>query len=552
MDWRFGHEWKSGYFRNHDFYEKRNTPYDAKYPWELARLSFVPLLIQGAALDRDRRTEWIDQATRIVTDWERSNPLAHSIGWYPMEVAMRTISLTFALEMCLAMGEDRAETLSPLLRLLTTHGIFLFRNVEYTDVRGNHYAADIAALLLIGLVLGEHYPEAASWVSYAQATIPHEIESQFLPDGVNFEKSVSYHRLVTELFLVSLVALERSGFMLASETRERLHHACRYTAAYVRPDGLSPNVGDNDDARVLNFDLLPLRDHRNLALLAASFFRDPDLIVSPVSMASLAWLLGQEGVDWATRHSGMSSTRDVAAAFLDGGVVVVRRSENYLWMDVGEVGLSGRGGHGHNDLLSFEVLLDGFPLVVDPGSYMYTATPEWRDRFRSTAYHNGLRIDFTEIAPLSGMWRIGNDAQPTAVRVHIHPHEVYVEAGHTGYERLLPPVKHLRRLTFDMDASRLTCVDNVRGSGAHVAERFLHFDPRLEVQADKELMILSCDGRRWVVRWNEPSTVARIEKQWVSAGYGVKEEAAVLILTSEFVESADLQFVIEPWAGGSQ
>ncbi len=50
--------------------------------------------------------------------------------------------------------------------------------------------------------------------------------------------------------------------------------------------------------------------------------------------------------------------------------------------------MRGRGGHGHNDILSFELFLNGFNVVTDCGAYLYTASREWRNRFRSTAFHN--------------------------------------------------------------------------------------------------------------------------------------------------------------------
>jgi hypothetical protein len=37
-------------------------------------------------------------------------------------------------------------------------------------------------------------------------------------------------------------------------------------------------------------------------------------------------------------------------------------------------------------------MLDGEDIIVDTGTYVYTPYPEWRNKFRSTAFHNTIEI----------------------------------------------------------------------------------------------------------------------------------------------------------------
>jgi hypothetical protein len=542
-DWRWNYVWKPAYFRSYDFYSRhREVPYDVKVPWELSRMGFVLPILQNAALDPEG--DWIEPAAAIVADWERQNPLAYTVNWSPMEAAMRGINLLLALEMLLVLGESRARVLAPVLRLITTHGTFVWRTLEYTDVRGNHYTAQLIALLLFGLALHEWYPESRRWLDYALKTIPSEITLQFFPDGVNFEKSVPYHRLVTELFLLGVIALERASLAIEPAAKERLRAACGYTAAYTRPDGLSPNVGDNDDARVFGFDPVPLRDHRALVGVAAAVFDDADLHAAVGSMsASLAWFLGLKGLQARDRPG--ATRKACTRYFSEGGVVVTRAGDNFLWVDVGEVGLTGRGGHGHNDLLSFELMLQGIPVVVDPGSFVYTGDPTARDLFRSTAYHNGLRLDSTELAPMAGMWTIGNHAVPHDVEVQTVGVMVTVRASHAGYRRLPDPVLHTREIKFNVQEGALFCTDYLECTGRHEAERFLHLDPLVEVSTKGHQAHLSVGAQSWVVQWEE-TTEARIDTGWVSPDYGVRQTSKILVLTDIVEGGARLSFAIRP------
>jgi hypothetical protein len=544
-DWRWGKTWKQAYFRSYDFYSRAlEEPSDVRVTWELSRLGFVLPILQNAALEPEGR--WIDAAIAIISDWERQNPLAYSVNWYPMEASMRSINLIFALEMLLALGESRTTVLVPLLRLITAHGVFVWRTLEYTDIRGNHYAANLIALLLCGLTLRGWYAEAQRWLDYAVKAIPAEIVLQFLPDGVNVEKSIAYHRLVTELFLVGMIAMERAGWVLNSVVKERIHLACSYTAAYIRPDGLAPNVGDNDDARVLAFDPIPARNHSSLTTVAGAIFDEPALQADTTACASLIWLLGRQGIEASNKLD--TSPRSGTQHFREGGVVVVREGDNFLWLDIGEVGLAGRGGHGHNDLLSFELVLQGRPLIVDPGSYVYTGDPVARDLFRSTAYHNGLRIDGIELAPMSGMWSIGNQAIPHDIEIKRLGTVTIIHASHDGYRRLADPVVHTRDIQFAPQAGTFSCTDHLACIGLHKAERYLHLNSTVEIVLGKKHAILSSEDRAWRVRW-DGVTKAHVHTGWVSPGYGVRHQANILVLTGAVEGCTTFSYMIEPLVG---
>jgi hypothetical protein len=80
-------------------------------------------------------------------------------------------------------------------------------------------------------------------------------------------------------------------------------------------------------------------------------------------------------------------------AFPDFGVYVLRRGRWILVFRCGSVGQNGRGGHAHNDQLSIELCVDGTPVIVDTGTYLYTPIPRFRNQFRSTGAHNTLTLD---------------------------------------------------------------------------------------------------------------------------------------------------------------
>ena len=539
VDWRCLHSWPSLYFNRYDFYAPRSVPFDVKVPWELGRLGFLLPLLQNAALDAS--CDWIGEAHRILLDWENNNPLAFSINWNPMQSSMRTMALVLALEMMIALGERCPSLLAPFVRQIALQGEFLHRTLEYTDIRGNHYTANLVALLLTGLVLERAYPPASRWVSLAERELPRECELQFLPDGVNFEKTTAYHVLVTELFLTAALALQRRGFSPSPVFHDRLRSACRYTAACLRPDGKLPIVGDNDNARVFTFDPFSCGAQPFLTL-AASHYRDAACKTAAGSLHALVpWLLGEEGVAQWNRLEPASP--DGLHWFQEGGVVIARGPSFYFFMDVGEVGMQGRGGHGHNDLASFELGWEGVPLIIDQGCPVYTADLAMRDRFRSTFSHNTLAVDHTEIAPLLGTWRIGDQAQPRNVSVMEAGGRFTVRVAHEGYRRLPDPLTHTRTVELDPSEGILRCEDYLETRGSHRVDRFLHFDPRVQLHLSENRLAFRVEDVQGEIDWPSP-TSARLEEASVSPAYGVIQKSKKLVLSDTIQESTRLEFVL--------
>src|SRR5205823_4513651 len=88
-----------------------------------------------------------------------------------------------------------------------------------------------------------------------------------------------------------------------------------------------------------------------------------------------------------------SAARIGSSALTDTGYYVSRvADEQHLVIDGGAHGYR-NGGHAHSDALSVSLTVRGVPLLIDTGTGCYTADPELRDRFRSTALHNTLVLD---------------------------------------------------------------------------------------------------------------------------------------------------------------
>ena len=101
-----------------------------------------------------------------------------------------------------------------------------------------------------------------------------------------------------------------------------------------------------------------------------------------------------------------SNTHDLlrdlqSSAFTGMGCYVFRAPKLYLAVRCGEIGLAGLGAHAHCDQLAIELVLNGKELARDPGTYLYTPFPDWRNAYRSAAAHHVPRTPGREPGKLA-------------------------------------------------------------------------------------------------------------------------------------------------------
>jgi uncharacterized heparinase superfamily protein len=236
-----------------------------------------------------------------------------------------------------------------------------------------------------------------------------------------------------------------------------------------------------------------------------------------------AWEAEWWGLEWP-RDDAQPST-PASALFRDAGVAVMRAGRDHcLFVTNGVVGTKGFGNHKHNDQLSFEYHHGGVPLVVDPGSFVYTSDFDARNRFRRTSSHNTVQVDGEEQNELKPDWIFRLFETSSAEHVSFAETADCVEyvGRHHGYERFDRPVLHERTLRLSKRDGALTVVDMLRGQGEHLLRWHFHLAPAVDAtQVSPATVQLSVEQRRWTLRVPDDLAVS-IGTAGYSPSYGVQ------------------------------
>ena len=402
---------------------------EVKWPWELSRCQHLPLL--ALAYRQTRDPTYRSAVESQCASWQCANPVEIGVNWRcTMDVAIRAANWAVALALLTDGGERSAWVDNALARVLE-HVRFVSRTLEFGAVRGNHYVADLAGLVVAAAPFADS-PEGRHYLHRAASLLSREMGEQTLDDGCIHEASTSYHRLSCELFLV---AGQVAG-ALAPDAFDQDAYAAgvgrmlAFVTDISRDDGSCPMIGDADDGR-----FLPV----------AGYGEDP---------RSFAHLFAQADC--------LRASAPTHSAYPSGGFFVLAQRDAHVVIRCGPVGMEGLGSHAHNDQLSFELMGFGHPLVIDPGLYAYTSDVEARNRFRATAAHSTPQIGAREQAPLDRVFGLEDRAQARCL-------EWRNDAGvqiFRGRHRAYFPLEVERRLALSPMGVTVDIDDRVLGGGA--------------------------------------------------------------------------------------
>ncbi len=343
---------------------------DIRGLWEAGRLQHLTSLIEYARQNRDLpEMEHIRQFVRNeVLRWLDSNPFLYGPHYMSaMECGLRAPVLFYCLKFLDNIDELESDRISDALY---RHGWWIFRRLSLHSSLGNHTVAESVGLIFAGAVFRGR-GEGKRWLARGIELLNLELEHQVLADGGPAEQSLGYHRFVLDLYWLAIDFLESNNLHDCASLKGRLLSGEEFLAAFCASNSSQPAIGDSDDGYAVAPGVFPGRS-------------------IPPSVSTRCRTFPVSG--YSTIRTG-------------GGVT--------LCFDHGPLGMSPLFNHGHADALSITLAKDGVQILVDPGTYRYNGSPEWRRYFKGTSAHNTVCIDGEDQAvrkpALSGVILIGRN-----------------------------------------------------------------------------------------------------------------------------------------------
>jgi len=488
-----------------------NKGVDVIFPWETSRCQF--LIAWGQNYFNTGEVNYYYKFKNTILNWLKENPFLYGINWTsPMDASIRATNWIIACELF----DEELRNDDNLKKVITIslqqHADFILKFMGKRH--NNHAVSHYAGLLFITTFLITK--RSRKLQKKAIKGLEWCMKSQVFGDGVDSEYALCYHRLVLEMFAFSAILSKANNIILSDRYYNSLFKMFEFTAAYIDHKGIAPQVGDNDSGRFLILDDSYENDHSYLLDIGLKIFDYNFLTLAEKRSGNLLkWLPDFEKVE----VPGDFRITDKSISFSEGGFYFLKNDKFFVSVNGNAINKKSITGHMHFDFSSFTISFRGNPIIIDPGTYLYTPDLVMRNMFKGLESHNvSFPADLNpEIFKSKGYFGIG-DKWPIISDLSFDYNQIFLKIiyGDESIERTIKLAdnsiyvkdvgdslikSHLHtRLKFNIDGSRLisdilnieTNTRNIEIESSHFSERYGHISgesSRIILTGDKEINI---------------------------------------------------------------
>jgi hypothetical protein len=322
---------------------------DIKVPWELSRFNHA--LILGTAFEQTGQQKYAKAFVNQVLDWIKENPYLLGPNWVcPMDVGIRALNWVVGFEYCKTAEIDE-KNWQTIVESLYNHLVYLENNWETGSKTSNHYLSDLIGYFALTWFFTD-IPSMKKRQDWCYKELLVEFEKQVQADGTDYEGSTSYHKLVTEIYYLFYLFCQENNMPVPDQFVVKLQKMFEFIDW-----SNGTTIGDDDSGKIL----------------------------IGVNETLIKRMIGK-------KNQGQKF-------FPQFGLSVFKTDKLHVTLRHHVYQKNQPSGHFHNDANSITLAVDGIPVIVDLGSYLYTASSVWRNRFRSVQYHNTFFFKDKEPVP---------------------------------------------------------------------------------------------------------------------------------------------------------
>ncbi|MGD9817658.1 MAG: alginate lyase family protein [Desulfomonilaceae bacterium] len=471
-------EWPKDFYWRINYNDQPETKgRDVKLNWEVNRLQF--LLTLGACYRFSGEEVFAQSARSLLKSWLESILYPLGTQWSSnLEVALRVLLLTRSCILFSGSDDWDEKFLLRVMASIELHLNHLENELTLHHTQGNHLLGEAASLMQVS-ILCPFLKKSAQRIEKSSKILNGLIPNLILPDGIYAEQSTSYAKFILEFLLPIVIPRDPGCDKLSSEVKHLIHKSLHALNDISDERCIAPMIGDSDSGSALGFYLDDYWDMSWLLVCGSKIFNDPGLAQKIKAMPPEGMLfLGTDGVDCfksncseAQKGSDPRTSNPLFYNFPNGGLIKAQSQGVSVIFDVGPLGKSPGYEHGHSDGLSVQLWIDDFPVLIDPGTYIYNGNPGWRKYFKGSSAHNVFQFNGLDQSKPLGSFRWISSPGISLLKAEVLEEQFYLSGTIT-----LAGVTWTRHV-FTLPDDIFVILDDIRSVSRTQVKMNLVFDP---------------------------------------------------------------------------
>ena len=411
----------------------------------------------------------------LIENWIDNSPFAYGDGWHPYTISLRLTNWISVYPVFKDMIKAETEFDSKLKESLYLQYRYLQQNLE-KDVLGNHYFENIKALIIGSVFFAENKIK-----NKFKAELLKQLEEQILEDGMHFELSPMYHKIVLEDLIKITYWLKDDG--IYTQLITYIQRMLNVTYSFEENFGKTPAFNDSTDGISKGYKAL---------------------------------------INTCEKYFNMKP--EFKGALEDSGFYIINDQLKKVIFDTGEICPRYLPAHGHCDALSFELSVNNKPLIVNSGTFRYE-NGEWRNYFRSTKAHNTVTIEGQEQSQCWSSFRVADRIKKVRRKSFDYRGIPFYAGAYLSFNGN----EHKRFIGF-IDENLIIVLDFVKAELS--AQSYLHFSPEVQLSINRNTADATFGKKEIKITAIGTSNI-QLEQGWYSEEFNHKEDNNSLIFKKD-------------------
>lgn len=416
--------------------------------------------------------QYYEKYKYLIENWIDNNPFAYGDGWHPYTISLRLTNWITVYPIFRDRIKNELEFDKKVKESMYLQYLYLQKNLE-KDVLGNHYFENIKAL-----IIGSIFFKEDKIRNKFKFELLKELNNQILKDGMHFELSPMYHKIILEdlIKITYWLSYDKEYAQLIIYIQKMINVMFSFEDNF----GKTPAFNDSTDGISKEYSVL---------------------------------------LDACSEYFNLNPTFD--GELLDSGYYIILDRTKKLIFDAGEICPRYLPAHGHCDALSYELSVNNKPLIVNSGTFTYE-NGEWRNYFRSTKAHNTVMIEEQEQSQFWGSFRVADRIKKVRKKIFIYKDIVFYVGAYNSYKG-----NEHKRFVGILDENQIIILDFIKNNLN--AESYIHFLPKAQINIYGKKINVICNDEEIEITTIGTSNIS-LEQGWYSKQFNEKEENSKIIL----------------------